>query len=79
MSAAVLSFPAAVTCQSCGRACGEDELSDCSECGDTFCGSAKSNCRSICSCDRLADYLHTLRELRDKSGLLTRLWQAVRG
>jgi hypothetical protein len=28
MSAAVLNFPAAVTCQSCGRACGEDELSD---------------------------------------------------
>jgi hypothetical protein len=57
MSAAVLNFPAAVTCQSCGRPCGEDELSECYACGDKFCGSARTNCKSICSCDRLAGYL----------------------
>ena len=54
MSATVLNFPAQATCQSCGKACSEDELSTCPDCGDTFCGSAKTNCKAVCSCDRLA-------------------------
>jgi hypothetical protein len=77
MSATVISFPVQTKCPCCGRACGEDELSACYRCGEKFCGSAKTNCRSICDCDRLADHLHAVRELRDKPGLLTRLWQAV--
>lgn len=34
-----------------------DELSECYACGGKFCGSAKTNCRSIYDCDRLAAYL----------------------
>jgi len=54
MSATVLSFPARTTCPCCGRACGEDELSECYTCGGKFCGSANRNCKSLCECDRLA-------------------------
>ena len=57
-------------------ACDQDWLSECSFCGDKFCGLAKTGCKSVCSCDRLADHLHALRELSEK-GWFTRLWQAV--
>jgi len=74
--ATVLRFPVQTACQSCGRPCGEDELSACYTCGETFCGSAKTNCKSICACDRMAaDF--ALRVDIMKPGLLTRLWRVV--
>jgi hypothetical protein len=78
MSATVLNFPAAITCQSCGKPCSEDELSTCPYCEDTFCGSAKTNCKALCSCDRLAmELADRLSDLRP--GLMTRLRSWVRG
>jgi hypothetical protein len=73
MSAIVLNFPAAaVICGSCGKACSEDELSECPTCGDKYCGSAKTNCKAVCSCDRLAlDLVDRVAMLRPSS--LTRL------
>ena len=77
MSATILNFPAAVTCQSCGKACSEDELSTCPDCGDAFCGSAKTNCKALCCCDRLAmELVDRLADLRP--GFLTRLRSWVR-
>jgi hypothetical protein len=64
MATNVLAFPAAVTCPCCGRPCAEEDLSECYACGDKFCGSAKSNCKSICSCDRLAEYLADVLAVR---------------
>lgn len=75
MSAAVLNFPAQTTCPCCGRPCGEDELSECYTCGGKFCGSAQSDCKSLCEFDRLAaDLAERLRMM--KPGLLTRLCRA---
>jgi len=77
----VLTFPSAVTCQSCGKACSEDELGGCFTCGDTFCGSAKTQCKALCSCDRLAlDMADRLAELRPGfvRRLVNRLAHAVR-
>jgi hypothetical protein len=77
MATKVLTFPVAVTCQSCGKSCSEDELSECFTCGDKFCGSAKTNCKALCSCDRLAlELADRLAELRP--GLLKRLANRVR-
>jgi hypothetical protein len=77
MSATVLNFPAAVICGSCGRPCSENELSECFTCGDKFCGSAKTNCKALCSCDRLAlELADRLAELRP--GLLKRVANRVR-
>jgi hypothetical protein len=64
MSATVLSFPVQTRCPCCGRPCGEDELSACYQCGGKFCGSAKTDCKSICDCDRLAAYFADLNSMR---------------
>jgi hypothetical protein len=63
MSTTVLSFPPAVTCPECKRACSEDELMECPECGGTFCGSAKTGCKVVCACVRLALYLADLAKI----------------
>ena len=77
MSATILNFPAAVICGSCGKSCSEDELSECFTCGDKFCGSAKTNCKAVCSCDRLALELAD-RVAALRPGFLTRLVNRVR-
>jgi len=79
MSATVLNFPASsLTCQSCGKSCSEDELSSCPDCGDTFCGSAKTNCKALCCCDRLAlELADRLADLRP--GFVARLVSWLRG
>lgn len=74
MSAMVLSFPSPVICPCCGRPCSDEDLSACYTCGEKFCGSAKSNCKSICACDRLAGYLAALQQ---GPSLFTRLWRAL--
>ncbi len=51
--AVVLEFPVKASCPCCGRTCNEEDLSECYTCGEKFCGSAKSDCKSICACDRL--------------------------
>lgn len=78
MATNVLVFPAAIICQSCGKACSEDELSACPDCGDTFCGSAKTNCKALCSCDRLAMELAD-RLANVRPGFVARLVGWVRG
>jgi hypothetical protein len=74
MASNVLVFPAQITCQSCNKACSEDEMSTCPDCGDTFCGSAKSNCKSLCACDRLAMELAD-RAANLKLGFWALLWR----
>jgi hypothetical protein len=74
MATNVLAFPAQITCQSCGRACSEDEMSTCPDCGDKFCGSAKTDCKALCSCDRLAmEFADRAAILRP--GLWARFWR----
>jgi hypothetical protein len=76
MATNVLSFPTQTTCPCCGRACGEEDLSECYTCGGKFCGSTKSDCRSICECDRLAaDFAERWKIMNP--GLLRRLLWAV--
>src|SRR6266404_1650476 len=74
--ATILTFPTQCACPCCGRPCGEDELSACYTCGEKSCGSAKSDCKSVCACDRLALYLQEVREIR-KPGWLARLWMVA--
>ena len=65
MTATVIEMPATLRCDSCGRACGDDELSTCDWCGERFCGSAKSNCKSECVCDRFAAHVAQLISLQN--------------
>lgn len=44
----VLQFPIQLSCPTCGRACGDDELSECLRCGQRYC----SNDEWTCQCDR---------------------------
>ena len=43
----LLAFVADVVCCNCGRACGDDELSECLLCGARYC-----ECSWQCQCDR---------------------------
>jgi hypothetical protein len=63
MAAKVLNFPPAVTCPECCRACSEDELNTCDECGHKYCASAKTGCKGVCACVRLALRLADLLEI----------------
>lgn len=38
-------------CPCCEAPCVAEELSQCSECEEYFCGRASTKCKSICSCD----------------------------
>ena len=78
MATNVLNFPASsVTCQSCGKACSEAELSTCPDCGDGFCGSARTKCKALCSCDRLTMELAD-RPASVRPGFVVRLVSWVR-
>jgi hypothetical protein len=73
----VLAFPVAVICRSCGKASSEDELGECFTCGERFCGSAKTQCKALCSCDRLAlELADRLADLRPS--IIGRLTNRVR-
>jgi len=46
----VLAFPVQLACPTCGRPCGEDELSECTRCGQRYCQQDSWDCE----CDRTA-------------------------
>jgi len=54
----VLPFIASVVCSNCGRACGDDELSECLRCGERYC-----ECSWDCVCDQ------TAREIMERAGI----------
>lgn len=63
--AIVLEFPVQASCPCCKRTCNKEDLSECYTCGGKFCGSAKSDCKSLCECDRLAaDLAERVRIMR---------------
>lgn len=49
-NAKVLQFPVKHACPTCGRPCGEDELSECLRCGQKYCERDSWECQ----CDRTA-------------------------
>lgn len=48
MTENLLAFPVQFSCPTCGRACGEDELSECLRCGQQYCERDSWQCQ----CDR---------------------------
>lgn len=69
MSAQLLAFPVQTSCPICKRPCGPDELAECSDCGDKFCGLC-----AWCSCDELAkDLAERMARLKPPS-VLQRMW-----
>ena len=55
----LLMFPTQLTCPTCGRPCGEDELSECLRCGQQYCQRDSWECE----CDRIA------AEIIDRAGM----------
>jgi hypothetical protein len=69
--AVVLQFPVKASCPCCSRTCNDEDLSECYTCGGKFCGSAKSNCQSLCECDRLAaDFAERLSMMKPRNRML---------
>lgn len=67
----VLAFPAQLSCPTCGRACGDDELSECLRCGQQYC----SGDDWTCQCDR--DSTELMQRASRPVGLISRLLAVV--
>jgi hypothetical protein len=71
MNATVIEFRVQTQCELCKRPAGPDELSECYECGQKYCGMCHT-----CECDlRVADLVARIREMQP--GLFRRLWLAL--
>jgi hypothetical protein len=47
----LIAFPVQTECPTCHSVCSPEELSECLDCGDKYCGRVSFGCSSECDCD----------------------------